>query len=103
ECPATEFGEGEAEWIASDRARVVETENELATRLRLEPGELLIDFPVKTQMLDLDLPVLRKNGRVERLTGWTSAINLPALSTQLYRWARWLGVFTARPVTLPKD
>ena len=103
ECPGTDFAEGQGEWIASDRALVVETEDELATRVGLEPGELLIDFPAKTQMLDLNIAVLLKNGRVERLTGRTSAINLPALSTQLYRSARWLRVFTARPVTLPKD
>ena len=103
ECPAADFDEGAADWIASDRTQVVETEDELARRVGLEPGELLIDFPAKTQMLDLDIAVLRKNGDVERLTGRTSAINLPALSTQLYRSARWLRVFTARPVTLPGD
>ncbi|HTD61686.1 MAG TPA: HD domain-containing protein [Gemmatimonadaceae bacterium] len=103
ECPAADFDEGAADWIASDRALVVETEDELARRVGLEPGELLIDFPAKTQMLDLNIAVLRKNGEVERLTGRTSAINLPALSTQLYRSARWLRVFTARPVTLPED
>jgi HD superfamily phosphohydrolase len=103
ECPAADFDEGAADWIASDRALVVETEDELARRVGLVPGELLIDFPAKTQMLDLDIAVLRKNGDVERLTGRTSAINLPALSTQLYRSARWLRVFTARPVTLPED
>jgi len=103
ECPATDFDEGAADWIASDRALVVETEDALARRVGLEPGELLIDFPAKTQMLDLNIAVQRKNGDVERLTGRTSAINLPALSTQLYRSARWLRVFTARPVTLPED
>jgi HD superfamily phosphohydrolase len=101
EYPATEFAEGEAEWIASERALVVEAEDRLARELGLEPGEVLIDFPVKTQMLDLNIAVQRKNGDVERLTGRTSAINLPALSTQLYRSARWLRVFTARPATLP--
>jgi HD superfamily phosphohydrolase len=101
ECPAADFAEGEAEWIATDRALVVETENALAREAGLEPGEVLIDFPAKTPMLDLNIAVLYKNGRVERLTGRTGEINLPALSTQLYRSARWLRVFTARPATLP--
>src|SRR5579862_2386741 len=101
ECPAADFEEGEAEWIASDRGRVVEVEDQLARDAGLEPGEVLIDFPAKTQMLDLDIAVLYKNGEVDRLTGRTSAINLPALSTQLYRSARWLRVFTARPAILP--
>ena len=101
ECPAADFAEGEAEWIATDRALVVETENALAREVGLEPGEVLIDFPAKTQMLDLNIAVLYKNGSVDRLTGRTGEINLPALSTQLYRSARWLRVFTAKPATFP--
>jgi uncharacterized protein len=101
ECPAADFAEGEAEWIATDRESVVEAENALAREAGLEPGEVLIDFPAKTPMLDLNIAVLYKNGSVERLTGRTGEINLPALSTQLYRSARWLRVFTARPATLP--
>ncbi len=68
----------------------------------LAAGELLLDYPVKTQMLGLDIPVLRRNGNVERLTGegWIGTINLPSLSEQLYRSARWLRVFTARRSTL---
>ena len=70
----------------------------------LELGEVLLDYPVKTQMLDLDLPVLRRNGEVRRLTGegLEGAINLPMLSTELYRSARWLRVFVARPVLLDR-
>jgi hypothetical protein len=56
-------------------------------------------------MLDLDLPVLRRNGDVMRLTqeGLQGAINLPMLATELYRSARWLRVFVARPVRLDAD
>jgi len=70
----------------------------------LEPGEVLLDYPVKTQMLDLDLPVLHRNGEVTRLTGegFEGSINLPLLSNQLYRSARWLRVFVARPVTIDR-
>ena len=51
-------------------------------------------------MLGLDIPVLRRNGSVRRLTaeGWEGAINLPTLSEELYRSARWLRVFACRPV-----
>ncbi len=65
---------------------------------------MLLDYPAKTQMLDLDLPVLRRNGEVRRLTGegLQGAINLPMLSTELYRSARWLRVFVARPVSLER-
>ena len=53
-------------------------------------------------MLGLDLPVIRRYGDVERLTmeGWAGAINLPSLSDELYRSARWLRVFTGPRLAL---
>jgi HD superfamily phosphohydrolase len=97
EWPAAELDADKVEWIASDRKRVAEMENELAEELGLLPGELLLDYPAKTQMLGLDIPVLRRSGNVERLTGegWIGTINLPSLSEELYKSARWLRVFTA--------
>jgi uncharacterized protein len=46
--------------------------------------------------------VLRRNGRVERLTGegWIGTINLPSLSEELYKSARWLRVYTARRASI---
>jgi hypothetical protein len=56
-------------------------------------------------MLGLDIPVLQRNGMVRRLTeeGWPGAINLPVLSDELYRSARVLRVFVARPVPLERE
>ena len=56
-------------------------------------------------MLGLNIPVLRRNGSVRRLTaeGWEGAINLPTLSEELYRSARWLRVFACRPVDVSRD
>lgn len=104
ECPSAELPGEAAEWMASDRTLVMATEDQVARELGLAAGEVLLDYPAKTQMLDLDLPVLRRNGEVLRLTseGLEGAINLPMLSTELYRSARWLRVFVARPVTLEK-
>jgi HD superfamily phosphohydrolase len=98
ECPAAEFDERFGDWIADDHALTVAVEDALAGELGLAPGELLVDFPAKTQMLGLDLPVLRRGGQVARVTaaGWEGAINLPTLSAQLYRSARWLRVFVSR-------
>jgi uncharacterized protein len=105
ECPAAELPSGEGEWIADDRALVVAVEDQLAREIGLSPGELLLDYPVKTQMLGLNIPVLRRNGSVRRLTaeGWEGAINLPTLSEELYRSARWLRVFACRPVDVSRD
>src|SRR5437762_13182836 len=91
--------------IAEDWRRAMQVENDLAKRLGLKPGELLLDYPAKTEMLGLNLPVLRRDGRVEHLTQQTSGgtINLPKLSEELYRSARWLRVFTSKPVTLSRE
>ena len=47
-------------------------------------------------MLGLDLLVQRPYGEVRRVTaaGWEGAINLPKLSEEFYRSARWLRVYT---------
>ena len=65
---------------------------------------MLLDFPAKTQMLGLDLPVVRRSGEVRRLTtaGLEGAINLPVLSEQLYQSARWLRVFAVRRIDVPR-
>jgi uncharacterized protein len=99
---AAELGPEAGEWIASDRELAVAVEDRLARDLGLEPGEVLLDYPAKTQMLGVDLPVVRRGGAVEHLTssGLAGALNLPALSQQLYHSARWLRVFAVRRVSV---
>jgi HD superfamily phosphohydrolase len=93
------------EWIADDRELTVAVENELAVELGLRPGELLLDYPVKTQMLGLDLLVQRPDGDVRRVTaaGWEGAINLPKISEEFYRSARWLRVYTATRIAIDPE
>ena len=102
ECPSADLPDGAGEWIANERELVAAAEDQLSSELGLGKGEVLLDYPAKTQMLDLDLPVLRRNGEVRRLTGvgLDGSINLPRLSDELYRSARWLRVFVARPVEI---
>jgi uncharacterized protein len=104
ECPAAELEDGVGEWIAEDHPLTVAVEDALAREWGLAPGELLLDYPEKTQMLGLDIPVLRRSGEVRRLTaaGWEGAINLPRVAEELYRSARWLRVFVARRVRIPR-
>ena len=104
EMPAAELGTSAPEWIADDRALVVDVENAIARELGVPPGAVLLDFPAKTQMLGFDIAVLRRSGSVERITpeGWAGAINLPALAAQLYGSARWLRVFAAEPAAIPR-
>jgi uncharacterized protein len=104
EGPAAELPQDGGEWIADDRDLTVDVENALAREVGLEPGELLLDYPTKTQMLGLDIPVQRRSGVVGQLTasGWEGAINLPKLSEEFYRSARWLRVFTIRRMALDR-
>jgi len=105
ECPAATLGDEVGEWIASDYALTRRVEDALAHELGLKKGELLLDFPAKTQMLGLELPMLRRNGQIEQLTaaGWEGDINLPRLSDELYRSARRLRVFTANRSPVPES
>ena len=105
QCPAGDLPAEAAEWIADDPVLTRRVEDALARELGLNPGELLLDYPTKTQMLGLDLPVQRRGGEVFRLTGSSvgGAINLPKLAEEFYRSARWLRVFTCRPVRLERD
>ncbi|MDQ3243774.1 MAG: HD domain-containing protein [Gemmatimonadota bacterium] len=98
EWPAGQLDDGYGEWIATDRDRTRGAEDEIARELGLTPGDVILDFPMKAQMLGLDIAVQRRKGEVVRLTGegWPGTINLPTLSEELYRSARWLRVFVAR-------
>lgn len=97
EAPAADLPSDAGEWIADDHALTVEVENALARELGLARGDLLLDYPAKTQMLGLDLLVQRPYGEVRRVTaaGWEGAINLPKLSEEFYRSARGLRIYTA--------
>jgi HD superfamily phosphohydrolase len=103
EIPAAELHTEEGEWIAEDRELALRAENRLAEELRIPAGDLLLDYPAKTQMLGVDISVLMRSGKVERLAhdGLHGVINLPALSDKLYRSARWLRVFTATRMNIP--
>ena len=105
EIPAADLAPDVGEWIADDWRKTMDVERELARTLGLAQGEVLLDYPAKTEMLGLDLPVLRRSGRIDHLTQSSGGgtINLPKLSDDLYRSARWLRVFTAKPVKLTRD
>jgi hypothetical protein len=96
EAPAAALPMDSLEWIADDRGRTAHAEIAIAKKLKLSPGEVLLDFPAKTQMLGLDIPVLSRDGSVHRVTqeGIPGAIDLPVMAEQLYRSARYLRVFT---------
>ena len=104
EAPAAELPMEQLEWIADNRQRTRRAERALGTRLGLADGEVLFDFPAKTQMLGLDLLVRSGDGTIRRLKheGFPGNIDLPRLSDQLYRSARWLRIFTVRRTTVTR-
>jgi HD superfamily phosphohydrolase len=105
ECPAATLGDNVGEWIASDYMLTRRVEDAFARELRLPEGSVLLDYPAKTQMLGVDIPMQRRDGRVVHLTadGWEGALNLPRLSDELYRSARRLRVFTADRAPVPTE
>ena len=105
ECPAAALGDSVGEWIASDYRLTRRVEDAFASELGLARGAVLLDYPAKTQMLGVDIPMQRRDGRVVHLTaeGWEGALNLPRLSDELYRSARRLRVLTADRAPVPAD
>ena len=97
ELTAADLGERRLpEWLAADSGRKKRLEEALAGELDLELGEVIVDYPVKTAMFQLDLLIRRRTGEVERLGtgGLSGVIDLPRLAAELYGSARILRVFT---------
>ena len=92
-------------WIEAPGAERRRLEDQLAEALSLEPGEVVIDFPYKPAMFQLDLLVRRRSGRAERLgkAGIPGVIDLPRVARELYRTSRVLRVFTFEKRSLAPD
>ncbi|MCY4398382.1 MAG: HD domain-containing protein [Gemmatimonadetes bacterium] len=96
EVPAWQLeGRTVPEWVSGDTPEKRRWEDEIAAELGLAPGEVILDFPVKKAMFQLDL-LVERSGRVLRLgrEGIPGLIDLPKLAEELYRTARVLRLFT---------
>jgi len=84
------------DWVSSDSPRKRAIEDDLALDLGLEPGEVVIDFPAKRAMFQLNVLVERRGGQIQRLGqgGLPGLLDLPRLADNLYTTARVLRVFT---------
>ena len=102
--PASEVPHDLPDWVSEDPDRVEVAEEALAKELDLEPGEVLIDFPSRSSMLGVDLALLTRDGRVERLTdaGRAGQLGLPRISEELYASARRLRIFTKEQRSLAR-
>jgi uncharacterized protein len=96
--PASDVPAEVQPWVADDPELLERVEDSVAARVGLEPGELLLDFPARSSMLGVDLPLRTRGGTIERLTdaGRAGQLGLPRVADELYRSARRLRVFVAR-------
>ncbi len=85
-----------APWVPRDSPERRRLENALADELDLYPGEVMLDYPDKGRMLELDILVERRDRAVERMgqSGLRGLIDLPLVARELYRSSRVLRVFT---------
>ncbi len=100
--PASEIPPGAGSWIAANPDLTAQVEDRLAGELGLSAGELLLDFPSKPAMLDVDLPLRTRSGRIEWLGTEHGAgrIGLPRIAEELHTNARRLRLYVATPVTI---
>jgi HD superfamily phosphohydrolase len=84
------------DWAVGDSPWKRAVEDDLAAELGLEPGEVMIDFPAKAAMFQLDVLVELRDGSVQRLgmEGAEGILDLPKVARELYTTARVLRVFT---------
>ncbi|MFQ5705307.1 MAG: HD domain-containing protein [Gemmatimonadales bacterium] len=98
--PATQIPPGAGNWIATNPDLVELTEDRLASDAGLERGDLLLDFPAKPEMLEVDLRVRTRDGQVEPLglDGSVGRLGIRQIADELHNSARRLRVFLSRQV-----
>jgi hypothetical protein len=95
--PASDVPGDTQSWISEDPDLLQRVEDALAAQVGLSAGDLLLDFPARSSMLGVNLPLRTRSGAVERLTdaGRAGHLGLPRVADELYRSARRLRVFVA--------
>jgi HD superfamily phosphohydrolase len=93
--PASDVPTETDSWIADDPDLLERVEDAVACEVGLARGDVLLDFPARSSMLGVDLPLRTRSGAVERLTdaGRAGQLGLPRVADELYRSARRLRVF----------
>jgi HD superfamily phosphohydrolase len=103
--PASEVSGQVQPWVTGDPDLLERVEDAIAERVGLQTAGVLIDFPARSAMLGVNLPLLTRSGAVERLTdaGRAGHLGLPRVADELYRSARRLRIFVAGPPTRSLD
>ncbi len=95
--PATDVPSDLESWISEDPDLLEQVEDAIAAEVGLPPGGLLLDFPARSSMLGVNLPLRTRRGTIERLTdaGRVGQLGLPRVADELYRTARRLRIFVS--------
>jgi len=92
-------------WIGTESPGKRVFEDRIAGEVGLESGEVIVDYPAKAGMFQLDILLEKRNGAVARVGpgGLPGVIDLPRVTGELYRTARVLRVFTFERRRLDRD
>ena len=101
--PASEVPGDVQPWVADNPDLLERVENAVADQSGVPPGSVLIDFPARSAMLGVNIPLRTRSGSVERLTdaGRVGHLGLPRVADELYQSARRLRIFVATPPGRP--
>jgi len=103
--PATDVPGDVQPWVSTDPDLLELVEDTIAQQAGLRAGDVLLDYPARTAMLGVDLPLRTRSGGVERLTdaGRAGHLGLPRVGDELYRSARRLRIFVSDPPNRPLE
>jgi HD superfamily phosphohydrolase len=103
--PASDVPAGVQPWVEQNPELLELVEDAAAERVGLPAGGLLVDFPARSSMLGVNLPLRTRRGTIERLTdaGRAGQLGLPRVADELYRSARRLRIFVSSPPSASLD
>jgi hypothetical protein len=92
-------------WVGEDPGLLELVEDAAAERAGLPAGGLLLDYPSRSSMLGVNLPLRTRRGTIERLTdaGRAGHLGLPRVADELYRSARRLRIFVSNQPSTSLD
>ena len=95
--PASDVPADLQPWVSENPDLLEKVEDAIAGGAGLPSGGVLLDFPARSAMLSVNLPLRTRGGSVERLTdaGRAGQLGLPRIADELYRTARRLRIFVS--------
>jgi HD superfamily phosphohydrolase len=93
--PAAELPPGAGAWVAEHPDLTARVEDRLAAECGRRPGDVLLDFPAKPEMLTGDVPVLTRHGTVA-----PARLGIQQVADELHTGARRFRLYAGEPLTL---